>query len=90
MRENNYAAWLKLTSVRPNALIIFLKSLFAPREEPCDCLEKGIMFITGNLNKCRRCAEVMCKLDTHLFRGVISTALIGWVGMIFEGKFMKK
>ena len=85
MRADNYERWLRLVSTRPNVLVVFLKTLFAEMDDKCDCLEKGIMFIPGNVNKCGKCTDLICKLDTHLFLGNVSTTLIGWISMIPEG-----
>lgn len=85
MRENNYVRWLKLVTVRPNVLAIFLRSLFSPKADSCECLEKGIMFLPGNINRCLSCTDLICKLDSHLFLGTISTAVIGWLSLVLEG-----
>ena len=87
MRENNYVAWLKMIAVRPNVLAIFLRSLFdaKAKADSCECLEKGIMFLPGNINRCLSCTDLICKLDSHLFLGSVSTAVIGWLSLVLEG-----
>ena len=86
MRDDNYQKWLQLVSSRPHMFAIFLKRLFNPKEDGCTCLTDGKMYIRGNINDCIKCADTVCTLDTHLFLGNSSTAILGWLAMILEGK----
>ena len=71
-------------------MAIFLKKLFEPKENPCDCRKNGIMYIGGNINACIICTDTMTTLDTHLFLKDASVAIIGWLAVAFEGKNMIK
>ena len=86
MKENNYVRWLQLVTTHPNVFAIFLRKLFNADLE-CECRETGNMHITGNINSCMKCIDVICTLDTHLFLGIMPTALIGWFFVLFQGSF---
>ena len=69
-------------------MAIFLRNLFAPKEDPCDCREQGIMYIGGNINDCIKCTDTMTTLDSHLFLKEAAVALIGWLAVTLEGKYI--
>ena len=87
MREDNYQEWVKLVTRRPHVLAIFLRLIFAPKEDEdkCECRENGQMYIEGNLNRCGNCARSFCTFDSHLFLGTMPISLIGWLSVVLEG-----
>ena len=88
MREDNYCEWIKLVARRPHVLIMFLRLIFAPKEDDdtCECRENGIMYIQGNINRCIHCTRNVCTFDSHLFLGTMPISLIGWLFVILQGK----
>ena len=87
MKEKNYVKWLQLTTTQPNVFAIFLRKLFDADLE-CECRNNGEMYIHGNINSCISCVNVICTLDTHLYLGVMPTALIGWFFVLLEGMLL--
>ena len=85
MREDNYQKWMRLVACRPHSFTIFLRRLFAPSEDRCNCRTDGNMYAWGNMNSCIKCSDSFCTLDSHLFLGSMPTAVLGWMSMLLEG-----
>ena len=85
MKLDNYVKWLHLVTTRPNIFAIILRRFFDGNVCNCTCRNDGNLYVRGNINRCVRCTDSICTLDTHYFLGKASTAIIGWLALIFEG-----
>ena len=86
LTENNYGQWIRLVCTRPNTAAIFLRSLCLPHDEDCTCRQDGTMFNVGTINDCIKCCEKICTLDSHDHLGTLSSSLLAWISVIFQGK----
>ena len=90
LNQNNYIRWLQVVTTKPHAYGMFLRRLFTPGNETCECRSTGEMFIGGNINKCIPCTDIFCTMDGHDFIGSMSTGILGWLSTVLEGKMYKK
>ena len=85
MTQKNYVQWLTTCTINSQAIMVFMKKWYENKFE-CECIKNETFYQIGGVNQCATCAEMIRKMDGHLFLESFSTSIVQWTLMAIKGR----